>query len=63
MKFNVDIQRTETYVATVMVEACSQKEAESITQDKLDEDGWDAAHDDDGDYDTCYSEVVPKPVP
>lgn len=57
-RFSVVVKRTETYTATIVVDAVSAIEAQLTIQDKLDAGGWDDVFpDDDGNYDECFSVV------
>ena len=55
-KYNVTVERTETYTSTIEVEAESSDDAKKIIEAKL-EDSWDAVFDDEGEYIECYSTV------
>ncbi len=56
--FRVRVERTETYSDYIEVEAESAEEAMKEIQDDLDNEGWDAVFDDDGDYEECVSDAV-----
>jgi len=56
--FTLLVERTETYTAEVAVVAKTAEQAIAETQLELDQEGWDAVVDDDGEYTECYSVVI-----
>jgi hypothetical protein len=61
-KFLLNIVRTETYDATIEVEAPSREAAIEQTQRKLDKAGWDSVCDTEGEYLECWFNVVPARI-
>lgn len=55
--FKLTIKRYETWSAEIEMEAESEEMARAAAQAVLDDEGWDALVDDDGDYEECHSEV------
>jgi hypothetical protein len=57
-RFEVLLERTETWLADVVIEADSPEEARERVEHALSDGGWDSVCDDEGTYEECLSEVT-----